>query len=113
MKIIVDNGGFNSDYCYMKSYTRSESKNQDSIEYTKKRDEISTNICLLENNRLPDGIGIDYMLPAYALYQYVNMEYNNWHHNLQIDSNISTSNNSSVSTLTSPFITSTNDKGFS
>ena len=41
------------------------------------------------------------------------MEYNNEHHNLQINGNISTSNNSSVSILNSTYFTSTDDKGCS
>ena len=50
----------------------------------------------MENNGLTDGIGIDVMLPAYALNKYTNMEYNNENHNLLRNGNISTSNNSSV-----------------
>ena len=41
------------------------------------------------------------------------MEYNNKHHNLHSNGNISASKNSSVSTLTSPSVTSTNDEGCS
>ena len=51
------------------------------------------------------------MLPASALNQYVNMEYNNENHNLHINGNISTSNNSSLLTLTSTSVTSKNNKG--
>ena len=42
----------------------------------------------MENNVLPDGVGIDDILPVSALNQYVNMGYNNEHHNLQINGNI-------------------------
>ena len=66
-----------------------------------------------ENNRSPDCVDIDYMLTVPALYQYFNMKYNNEHNKLQINGNISTSNKSSVSTLTSPYVTSTNNKGSS
>ena len=38
------------------------------------------------------------------------MEYNNEHYNLHRNGNISTPNNSLVSTLTSPSVTSTNNK---
>ena len=48
------------------------------------------------------------MSHEYALNQYVNTEYNNLHHNLQININILTLKNLSVSKLTSPSITSTN-----
>ena len=67
----------------------------------------------MENSELPDGVGIYFMLPTSALNQYANMEYNNVHHNLQSNVEISTSNNSSVSTLTSPSVISTNDEGCS
>ena len=67
----------------------------------------------MENIGLLYGVGIYDMLPASALDQYVNMEYNNYRHNLQRNNNISASNNSSVSTLNSPSVTSTNDKGYS
>ena len=36
----------------------------------------------MENSELPDGVGIDFMLPTSALNQYANMEYNNEHHNI-------------------------------
>ena len=111
MNMSFDNGGINGDYFYMNSSTGSESNHDNLIDYTKKIDEISTNGCLRENNGLPDGVGIDDMLPASALNQYVNMEYNNEHNNLHRNGNISKSNNSSVSTLTTPSVTSTNDKG--
>ena len=77
---------------------------------TKKKDKVSTNIYVRVNNGLPDGLEIDDISPTSALNQYVNMEYSNVHHNLQINGNISTSKISSVSTLTSPSVTSTNYK---
>ena len=40
----VDNGYVNGYYCYMNSYTESNIKNHNSIEYTKKTVDISTNI---------------------------------------------------------------------
>ena len=84
----VENGDINGDYCYMNSYTGSVINNQNSIDYTNKRDEISTNKYLRENTGLPDGVDIDDMLPASAPTQYFNTEYNNEHHNLQINDNI-------------------------
>ena len=42
----------------------------------------------MENSELPDGIVVDVMLPASALNQYYNMEYNNEHHNLFSNGNI-------------------------
>ena len=61
----------------MDSYTGTESKNNNSIDHKKKRDKISTNRYLMENNGLLDGLGIAVMLPASILNQYSNMEYNN------------------------------------
>ena len=76
MNMSVDNGDDNGDYCYMNSFTGYDINNHNSIDYTKERDEISTNIYLGKNGLL-DGVDIDNMLPASALNQYVNMEYNN------------------------------------
>ena len=64
----------NGNYYYMNSSTGSESKNHNTIYYTKKRDEISNNRYLRENIALLDGVSIDDMLPASALNQYINME---------------------------------------
>ena len=50
--------------------------NHNSIDYTKKRDESSTNRYLRGNNGLPDSVEIYYMLPASTPNQYANMEYN-------------------------------------
>ena len=74
----------------MNSSTGSESNNHNSMDYTKKIEDISTNRYLIENNALPDGVRIDIMLPASTLNQYANMEYNNKHHNLFRNCNIST-----------------------
>ena len=74
----------------MSSSTVYESKNHNSTYYTKKRDDISTNIYLRGDNGLQDGVDIYYMLPVSAPNQYVDMEYNNEHHNLQSNGNIST-----------------------
>ena len=57
-------------------------KEKNSIDYTKKRDEISTKIYLRGNNGFPDGVGIDVMLPESVPNQYFHMKYNNEHHNL-------------------------------
>ena len=83
--------------------------NKTCIDDKNKKDEISTNRYLKENNGFPDGVYIDDMLAASAPNQYVNTEYNHEHHNIQINANISTSNNSSVSALNSPAVTSTNE----
>ena len=109
INIIFDNGYVTGDYCYMNSYTGSESKNQNYIDYANKIYEISTNRYLNENYGLPDSVDIDDMLPSSALNQFINMEYNNEDNKFQINGNISTPNKSSVSTLTSPSVTSTND----
>ena len=94
MNISVENSDVNGDCYYMNFSTVSESNNHNTIDYKKKRDEIFTNRHLMKNNGLQDGVGIDVMLPASALNQYSNMEYNNEHHNLPSNGNISTSNNS-------------------
>ena len=57
----------------MNSSTGYVSKNNNTIDYTKKIYEISTNIYLIENNGLPDGVGIDVMLAASTIIQYSNM----------------------------------------
>ena len=72
MNISVEKSDVNGDYFYMNSSTGSEPNNHNSIDY-KKIYEISTNRYLMENNGLPDGVGIDDMLPKYTLNQYVNM----------------------------------------
>ena len=73
MSMSVYNCGINGDYCYINIPTVSVIKNNNNIYYTNKRDEISTNRYLRENNGLPYGINIDDMLPAPAPNQYVNM----------------------------------------
>ena len=85
----------------MNSYTEYAINNHNYIDRKNKLDEISTNRYLRGNIGLLDGVYIDDMLPASAPNQYVNLKYNNEYHNLQSNRNISTSNNSSVSTLTS------------
>ena len=77
MNMSVEKGDVNGDYCYMNSSTGYESKNHNDIDDTKIIHEICTNRCLMELNGLPDGVGIDYMLPASALIKYVETEYNN------------------------------------
>ena len=67
----------------------------------------------MENNWLKDGVCIDFVLHVYIINKYANMEYNNGHHKLFMNGNILTSNNSSISALTSDSVTSTNDKGCS
>ena len=69
----VDNGDVNGEYFYMNSSTGSEFKNHSYIEYTKKIDEMYTNKCIMKNNGLTDGVGIDDMLPTSILNQCVNM----------------------------------------
>ena len=48
MNISVENGGFNSYYCYTNSTTVSEPKNHNYIDYTNKIHEISINIYLMK-----------------------------------------------------------------
>ena len=73
----VDNGDVNGDNFYMNSSTGSVIRNHNSIDYTKKRDETSTNKYLREKYWFPDGVDIDDMLPSSAPNKYVKMEYNN------------------------------------
>ena len=68
--------------------------NHNSIEYIKKRDENFTNRYLRENYGLPESADVDDMSPACALNQYFNTQYNNKHHNIQSNCNISTLNKS-------------------
>ena len=67
--MIVENSDVNGDYCHMNSSTGYESKNQNSIDYTNKIDEISINRYLMENIGLPDGVGINDMLLESAIDQ--------------------------------------------
>ena len=62
MNISIDNGDSNGDHCCVNSSIGYVTNNHDFIDYTKKIYEISTNKYLMENNRLPDGVGIDDML---------------------------------------------------
>ena len=73
----VENGDINGGYCYMNSSTESEENNHNSVDSTNKRDEISTNRSVMENNGLTDSVGIGFMFPAYTLNQYANKEYKN------------------------------------
>ena len=77
MNIGVENGYVDGDHCYMNSTTVSEAKNQNSVDYTQKRDDIARNISKMENTGLQDDDDIDVMLPSSTLHQYSNMEYNN------------------------------------
>ena len=74
MNISFDNGDINGDYLYINSSTGSVIRNNNSIEYKNKIDEISTRKDLMGNNGLTDGVDIDNMLPECAPNQYVNME---------------------------------------
>ena len=73
INISVDNGDFNGDCCYMNISTESVINNHNPIDYTKKIDNISTNIYLRVNTGLSDGVYIDDMLPVSALSKYVNI----------------------------------------
>ena len=73
MNMSVEHGDVDDYYCYTNSSIGFESKNHNCIDYKNKRNDISTNIYLMENNGLTDDIGIDDMLPASALNQYSNM----------------------------------------
>ena len=74
MNIGVENGDVNSGHCYMNSLTGSESRNQNSIYYRKKIDEISPKRSEVENNVLQDGVVIYVILPVPTLNQYADME---------------------------------------
>ena len=56
MNMSVENGDVNVDYFYINSSTVYVINNHNYIDYTKKRDEISTKTYLRENNGLPDGV---------------------------------------------------------
>ena len=58
----------------MNSSTGSVINHHNSIDYTNKRDEISTNRCWRENSGLSYGIDIGDILPASEPNQYFNME---------------------------------------
>ena len=107
----VENGYVNGGHFYMNSPNRSESNNHNSIDSTNERYEIATNIAEMENNGLQGGVVIYVMLPVPTLIKYENMKYNSEHHNLLINGKMFTSNNSSVSTLTSLSVTSTSYEG--
>ena len=108
MNMGAENGCVNGGHCYMNSPTGSESKNHNSIDSTKKRYKIDPNKSEMENNGLQGGVGIDVMLPVSTLNRNSNMKFNTENHKLLTNGKISTSNFSSVSTLTSPSIASTN-----
>ena len=108
----VGNSDVNGGHFNMNSTTGSESNNHNGIYSKKKRYEIDTNR-EMENNELQYGVDMYVVLPVSTHNKYANMEYNSEHHNIFINGKIPTSNNSTVSTLTSPNITSTNDKGCS
>ena len=74
MNMSVENGDVNVGYCYINSSTGYFIRNHHSIDYKNKRDEISANRYLRENNGLPDGVDIDDVLSASSLNQYFNME---------------------------------------
>ena len=76
MNMSVYNGDANGEFFHMNSFTGSVINNYNYNYYTEKRDEISTNIYLRENNEFPDGVYIDNMLPASSPNKYLNMEYN-------------------------------------
>ena len=109
----VENRDVSGGHSFMNSHTLSEANNQNSIDYTKKRDGNVPNISEMEDTGLQDGVDIDVMIPASTLHQYANMEYNNDSHFPFMNGKRSTSNNSSVSTLTPPSVTSIKDEVFS
>ena len=110
MNMGVENFDVNGGNCYMNIITVFEANNHNSIYSTKKIDEIYPYRSEIENTGLRDGVDIYAVIPLSTLNLYANMEYNNKHHKLLINGKFLTSNNSTVSTLTSPFITSTNYK---
>ena len=62
----------------------------------------------MENTGFQDDIDIDVMIPESTIHQYANMEHNNEYHYSLINGKISTSKNSSISTLTYQYVNSTN-----
>ena len=62
----------------------------------------------MEDTGLQDGVDIYVMLPASTLHKYYNMKLNNDSNHPFMNGKISTSKNSSVSTLTSLYVTSIN-----
>ena len=70
----VYNDDVNGDYFYINGSTEYVISYHNSVDYKKKRDEITANKYLRENNGLQVGLYISYtMLPASAHNQYFNM----------------------------------------
>ena len=61
----------------MNSHTVSESNNHSSVYSTDKRNENVTNLSQMENTGMQYGVDIQFMLPAYTLHKYANIEFNN------------------------------------
>ena len=76
----VQNCDFSGGNCYLNSQTLSESKSNNNIDFTNKRDENSSNWSGMKNTGLQDGFDIDVLLPVWTLHQYSNTEYNNQYH---------------------------------
>ena len=74
----------------------------------KQRDENVPNISEMEYTGLQDGADIDAIIYTSTLHQYANIEFNNESYHHLTNGKISLSNNSSVSKLTPPSITSRN-----
>ena len=66
--------------------------------------ENSHNRSEIENTGFQNGDEIDVMLHASTMNQYENMEHNNEYHYPLTNGNMSTLKNSSIYTLTSPYI---------
>ena len=66
----------------------------------------------MEYTGFQDGVDIDVILTSSTLHKYASTEFNNYYHPPLTDSKISTSKNYSISTLTSPSVTSINDEVF-
>ena len=64
----------------------------------------------MEYTGFQDGVDIDVILTSSTLHKYASTEFNNYYHPPLTDSKISTSKNYSISTLTSPSVTSINDE---
>ena len=64
------------------------------------------NVSEMEDTVLQGDVYIDVILPESTLHQYSNTECNNYYNSRLMNCKLSTSNNLSVSTLTSPYITS-------
>ena len=102
----VENCDVSGGHCFMKNHTISEAMNQNSIDYTKIRDVNVPNVSVMEDFGFQDGVCIDSILSASTLNQYANMICSNDSRSPSFYGKILPSKNSSVTKLTSHFVTS-------